>query len=265
MFNPKKRNMKVVKQLNNLHTKSKAFKVLMLCIGLLFFNASGSNSSDTSVPTNDLKSKSELTFDKPGYPQMIRDRAFDDLNKEVQQFINRIAPETKLTTPYLINQCLNFDVDIVFVLSQGVIESHLGTKGKAKETNSVWNVGTFDNGVILYTYESQDESITPYLELLKSKYLVNVTEDGDTIYKDLTHLLQDDGYVNNKGKRFAKAPNYENALRKMMVKINAETNISFYQSIMKMSDQDILSLFGPEEEQTQQSIKLAYLQIPKNI
>jgi len=136
---------------------------------------------------------------------------------------------------------------LVFVLSQGILESHLGTKGLAYQTNSVWNVGTYDNGIILYQYKTADESIEPYLDLLSRKYLIEITSKGDTIQKSLNSLIQDSGYINYHGKRFASATRYENSLRKLMLKIKLETKISFYQSIIKMDNEQFLYSFLPNK------------------
>jgi hypothetical protein len=159
-----------------------------------------------------------------------------------------MAPENKLSSQLLVEKCLEYDTDIIFVLSQALLESHFGTKGKAAETNSVWNVGTFDNGQILYTYSHPDKSLEPYLKLVNDKYLIEVTTKGDTIYKDLHHLVQDRGYTNYRGARFATARGYENGMRKLMVRIDMETSIAFYQSILKLEPHELLDLFGPARQ-----------------
>ena len=64
------------------------------------------------------------------------------------------------------------------------VESHYATKGTAKKTNSVFNVGAYDghsarkqikNG---FGYDNPNDSIEPYLILITSNYLVN----GKTVY-----------------------------------------------------------------------------------
>ena len=111
------------------------------------------------------------------------------------------------------------------------------------KTNSVWNVGTYDNGKVLYRYKDPNESLEPYLKLLSEKYLINVTAKGDTVYKDLYHLVQDRGYKNVKGYRFASTRNYENGMRKLMLRISMETYIDFYQQIIEMPDEQIIAFF----------------------
>jgi hypothetical protein len=59
-------------------------------------------------------------------------------------------------------------------------------------------------------------------------------------------LVQDRGYINYQGNRFASARGYENGMRKLMVKIDMETSISFYQDFLKLDDYEILSYFNPE-------------------
>lgn len=190
------------------------------------------------------------------YVKSVKDKMRVSLINEVGGFLSMAAPETQLTPAVLVDMCLKYDMDIVFVLSQGLIESHFGTKGLAAKTNSVWNVGAYDNQTPRNWYNSQDESIEPYLKLVTEKYLIEVTSFGDTIYKDLHHLVID-SYTNYDGKRFASARGYENAMRKLMVKIDMETSISFYQNIMKMPPSQIITYFNPDLSETSDNVFLA--------
>lgn len=181
------------------------------------------------------------------YVKSVKDKMKLSLVNEVEKFLNEVAPETKLTPSFLVNKCLEYDMDIIFVLSQGLIESHFGTKGLALKTNSVWNVGAYDKQRPKddYWYETPDMSIEPYLKLVTEQYLIEVSQKGDTIYKDLQHLVLD-SYTNYDGKRFASAKGYENAMRKLMVKIDMETSISFYQNMIKMPGEQIVAYFNPD-------------------
>jgi hypothetical protein len=208
---------------------------------LLFINISGTPSISGTC-TEERPTEIEISPEDV-YVESFQEKFRIKLIQEVQGYITKIAPDSKLTPEYLVSKCLDYDTDIVFVLSQALLESHFGTRGKAALTNSVWNVGTYDNGKILYSYETPDESIEPYLQLLKDKYLINITEKGDTIYKDLHHLVQDRGYINYQGKRFASARGYEDGLRKLMIKIDMETSISFYQDILSLERSQILAYF----------------------
>jgi hypothetical protein len=184
-------------------------------------------------------------FDTTEYVKSIKDSFKLNLVSEVENYINKIAPTSKLNPELLVEKCLEYNTDLVFVLSQALLESHFGTKGKATQTNSVWNVGTYDNGKVLYTYKDPNNSLVPYLKLINEKYLINVSENGDTTYKDLSHLLEDKGYINYNGDRFASARGYENGLRKIMIKIDLETKISFYQQLISLSSDDLVAYFVP--------------------
>lgn len=230
---------------NLLKIKPLPLKIFLVFV-LFLFSISSSNSDLESVVQNNAVEE-EIINPKELYVKQVKDKVYDKLYWEVRTYMDKTAPDSELDPAYLTQKCLEYNMDIVFVLAQGVLESHLGTKGKAKETNSVWNVGTYDNGQILYQYSSPNESVEPYMQLLKKKYLINVTSKGDTIYKDLHHLVEDRGYINYKGDRFASAWGYENSMRKLIIKIDMETSIRFYQSIMEMNPNEMIAYFVPEE------------------
>lgn len=140
---------------------------------------------------------------------------------EVNNYIKHIAPSSVLNGEIIVDLCYTYDVDIIFVLAQGQIESHYGTRGTASKTHSVFNVGAYDgysasqqknNG---FGFSHPDESVEPYLQLLTTKYLVN----GKT-EKDLMN-----SYVNYLGMRYASNGNYETMLRSIYENIDKKTNI----------------------------------------
>ena len=225
-------------------TKPSGFKIMLLGFFLLFVNI------PSTTPGNTAEMAASAQVYQPTeeeiYVDELRTKMNRELVEEVHTYITKLAPNSRLTPQNVVDKCLEYDTDIIFVLSQALLESHFGTKGKAAETNSVWNVGTYDNGQILYRYQHPDLSLEPYLILVNEKYLIEVTTKGDTIFKDLYHLVQDRGYTNYDGRRFASARGYENGMRKLMVRIDMETSISFYQDILKLSDQEILAFFRPE-------------------
>jgi len=226
--------------------KSLSIKILLVMF-LFFFNISGSDfGSRIKGEEGDISIEKSLD-PKEVYASQVKEKVYDKLYWEVRTYMDKTAPDSKLDPDYLIKKCLEYDMDIIFVLAQAILESHLGTKGKAAITNSVWNVGTYDNGQILYTYSNPNESVEPYMELLKKKYLIHVTAKGDTIYKDLHHLVEDRGYINYKGDRFASAWGYENSMRKLIIKIDMETSIGFYQDILSISSDEMIAYFVPEE------------------
>lgn len=224
---------------NKLTGEFKKFSLILL---LLLFNVNIS----TPGAMGDMKTSIIPEFSKEQlYVNSVREKTEIALVIEVDRYIQRMAPKSGLSPELLVGKCVEYDTDIIFVLAQALLESHFGTKGKAAATNSVWNVGTYDNGRVLYRYKTADESLEPYLKLLNEKYLINISPEGDTIFKDLKHLVSDKGYVNYAGKRFASARGYENAMRKLMITIDMETSIKFYQELYILPSEKLLSYFAP--------------------
>lgn len=125
---------------------------------------------------------------------------------EVQNYINTVAPTSDLRACVLVDACEKYNIEVKFVLAQGELESHFGTKGLASKTNSVWNVGAYDgyyysNIMTIHKYPHPNMSIEPYLKLLYNKYLTYETEEG---------LLRN--FVDHDGNRFASDKNYEERL-----------------------------------------------------
>ena len=145
------------------------------------------------------------------------------LLNEVDGYILGVAPTSSLSGLVIINNCLKYDIDICFVLSQAEQESHFGTHGLARKTNSVFNVYAFDghdynmvnkNG----KYDHPNDCVEPYLRLLKRDYLV----DGKTEYDLMLN------YVNKNGSRYASSETYEEALQRSFAKIKSTTNIDVF-------------------------------------
>lgn len=229
-----------------LHLKGFFRKSVTLMFILLFMNIANTSpglSTDTMGAMLVKPSEEELYIDNLKSTMRIK------LTEEVETYIQKMAPTSKLTPRHLVDKCLEYNTDIIFVLAQGVLESHFGTKGLALKTNSVWNVGAFDNQRPgrKFWYDTADESLEPYLRLVNEKYLINITSQGDTISKDLHHLVLK-GYTNYAGNRFASSRGYENGMRRFMVEIDMETSISFYQDIVKLSNAEILSYFRFESK-----------------
>ena len=145
----------------------------------------------------------------------------NELAHEVNNYIKSVAPESQVSADYLVNGCADYNIDIIFVLAQGTLESHFATKGVGGKINSIFNVRVYDtikNGndvASKYRYPHPDESIEPYLQLLKENYLV----DGKTE----TDLLSN--FVNKYGQRYASYPTYETQMAHIMKRIKRTTKI----------------------------------------
>lgn len=140
--------------------------------------------------------------------------------EEIDKYIKYVAPNSTLNAITLFNLCEEYDIDIKFVLAQGHIESHFGTKGMARKTNSVFNVFAFDGQEYHKIsrkgkYDHPDYSIKPYLTLLKDYYIVDNKNEYDLM----------DKFVNSEGKRYASDPLYESKLKSKFEYISENTKL----------------------------------------
>ena len=160
--------------------------------------------------------------------QLTYDSLKSVLVEQVNSYIQQSAPTSALDGLVVVNNCIDYDIDICFVLAQGEIESHFGTKGLARKTNSVFNVYAFD-GKELHEinkngkYKHPDDSVEPYIELLKREYLVENKTEYDMLNK----------YVNYRGNRYASAPDYEQKISSKIEKIQQTTDIEITYLLLK--------------------------------
>jgi flagellum-specific peptidoglycan hydrolase FlgJ len=182
------------------------------------------------------------------YISKVRNYSEEKLITEVDTYMKSVVPEEKLNAKLLVQLCGKYKIDLSLVIAQGILESHLGTRGLAVQTNSVWNVGSFDNGKIHYSYSNPNEAIEPYLKLIRERYLIRITSAGDTLQKEVRSLIADRGYVNCEGHRYATSLSYENTLRYWILRVQMDSKIKLYQDIKTLPDQDILGFFVPQEE-----------------
>lgn len=220
----------------------KASKALILILLLLFFNIGAKYPVLSSTAFSNRIGMVEKTNESlENYPILVRQRLHNRLVLEVKNYINLIAPTSEINADTLVTLCQKYNMDITIVIAQGVLESHLGTKGLAVETHSVFNVGSYDNGVIHYKYKDPNASIEPFLKLIREDYL------GEK--KKMNDLVRDGGYKNLNGHRYATSTLYEQRLRTTIVHVEMNSSISMYQGVMDLSNEDILAFFGPETEE----------------
>lgn len=219
-----------------LSQKLLSVKFLLILATLLFLNMAARAPLNTDLSYNVTNTVTTVVNEEL-YPHLVRVRLQENLIAEVDAYIRKSAPTSKLDAKMLVELCQKYEIDITFVLAQGMLESTLGTKGKAAATHSVWNVGTYDDGQIRHTYKTANHSIEPFLVLLKEKYL------GE--HKTIAHLIKDGGYKTLKGYRYATFKGYEARLRTMMVQIDMNSSINMYQDVINLSDEEIMACFGP--------------------
>lgn len=150
------------------------------------------------------------------------------LIKEVDKYIDSIAPTSNLTGYAIVDNSEKYGLDIKFVLAQGQIESHFGTTGMAVKTNNVFNVGAYDNRKVeevhgKFKYRHPDYSIEPYMQLLYRDYITGTKTELDLMGK----------YVNKNGQRYSTSSSYERTLFDVYVRIDSCTKITKLQGEMK--------------------------------
>lgn len=156
--------------------------------------------------------------------QMSYQGTKSDLVDEVQDYIDNVSPDSGLRGLIVVETCEEFSVPVAFVLAQGELESHFGTKGLAVRTNSVWNVGAYDghdyeNISGKHKYKNPNESVRPYLELLTRLYLSGRTVDD---------LMEN--FTDTSGNRYASSIHYEEMLKIRYERILKTTRIDSLQS-----------------------------------
>lgn len=119
---------------------------------------------------------------------------------------------TKLTPEAIVDICEENNFSIPFTMAIANLESCFGQTPRSKRTNSVFSVGSYDNGKNVCTYSTPDESIAPFINLIKKDYL----QDGE---KTLDDLLVTNQFVNMNGHRYAKNPQYEGQIKNIMNRI----------------------------------------------
>jgi len=118
---------------------------------------------------------------------------------------------TNLTPEALVTACEENNFNLAFTLAIANLESCFGQTNRAKTTNSVFSVGSYDSGKNVCTYSSPDESIVPFINLIKNDYLAD-----DTTLDD---LLKPGSFVNMNGKRYASDKGYEGKVKSIMNRI----------------------------------------------
>ena len=184
--------------------------VICMCIGFL------TGAACTSAV--DRASNKEIHVDST---KVKMDSVKVNIIAEIDNYMYCVAPGTEVCGATLFELCDNYNVDVRFAMAQAQVESHYATKGTAKKTKSVFNVGAYDghsarrqirNG---FGYVDPNDSIEPYLILITTDYLVN----GKTINDLMCN------YVNKYNMRYASDRRYERTLRNVYNRINKNTDL----------------------------------------
>ena len=172
---------------------------------------------------NDAKT-CEISYEDTEYINtntMVLEGIKNEIIGQISHYIDSVAPNANVDGEILFNLCEQYGVDVRFAMAQAQVESHYATKGTAKKTKSMFNVGAYDghsakrqirNG---FGFENVNDSIEPYLRLITSEYLIDNKTTNDLLYN----------YVNHLGMRYATNPRYEKMLRSVYNRINNTTDL----------------------------------------
>lgn len=126
--------------------------------------------------------------------------------KLMGQDINKV----QLSPEKMVEVCERKGFDLPLMLAQAKLESIFGLGDRCQRTNSVFSIGSWDNGEDKVSYPDVNDSIEPYVDLIQKDYLSN---------KTIAQLLQPNGFVNTQNKRFAQDPDYEEKVSTIRNKI----------------------------------------------
>jgi len=204
-------------------SRKKKFKRVLLCallISLPFIQPFMSNANDI----NDDKSvamcitNDTMNFDTVVFGQMLsfKDSIKNELIGEVENYIFNNYPKTHKDVPTLIvENGLENDIDILFMMAQTQQETGYGTLGAGREKS---RRSLF--GVAVRKYTNYENAVVDYIRILKKSYLTKGRTEQ--------HLMK--RYVTTNGGRYASDSNYEATLRKTYNNISRQTKIKELQN-----------------------------------
>lgn len=160
------------------------------------------NQEDTAYNQNQMETIDSISFKKDSLKNLMID--------EAQNFINSKAPKAHKDIPQLlVDNALEHNIDIAFIMAQAHYETNFGTAGAGKPNSRYSLFGV--NG----KFKNYEDAIDKYISLLQDKYLTNGRTEQ--------HLMKN--YVNNTGHRYATSTSYESKLKKYYKGIITTSNI----------------------------------------
>lgn len=176
-------------------------KKILLSLFLLGLSGCWVTTPSTYLPSETFKN------------QLIRKTEETYLLQHIDSIVQ--SYQSQLSADNLLYQARKYDIDIHFLMAQGILESHLGTAGRAVKTHSVFGVGMYDDKSIL-SYNHPDESVESYAKLLSENYLDKKNGKGEL------QLLQNGSFKSMDGYRYASYPSYEQKLRYLYNKLKKD-------------------------------------------
>lgn len=123
----------------------------------------------------------------------------------------KLNPEDiQLSPEEMVTACDTMNFDLPLLVAQAHMESCFGLTKRARETNSVFSIGLYDNGKNASTYPTQNASIRPYIRIMQNNFLRGRSVD---------EMLEPGQFVNQNNQRYASAKNYENSIKSIRNRI----------------------------------------------
>lgn len=162
-----------------------------------------------------------VNYDSISLCQLIspKDSIKNELIDEVESYIFDNFPKTHKTIPTsIVENGLEHEIDICFMMAQTQLETQFGTLGAGRESS---RRSLF--GVAIKKYSTYDKAVEDYIAILKKSYLTKARTEQ--------HLMRN--YTTTKGGRYASNPTYESELRKTYNDIAKKTKIKNLQNMYK--------------------------------
>ena len=190
--------------------------------------------ASTKMSTNGSKEEMKVMDDKKVLTDTVKiktisivDSIKNKLIEETENYIFRRFPRANKKVPIsIVENGLEHDIDIMFMMAQTKVETCFGTAGAGRETS---RRSLF--GVANRRYASYEKAIDDYIAILKKSYLTKGRTEK--------HLMNK--YTTTRGGRYASDPKYEISLRAAYSEINKMTNIKKLQNeYLKYKNQEEL-------------------------
>lgn len=179
--------------------------------------------SNVSFSRNGNEQEMNLTTDSLTVNEIEKVNPIDSIKSEliteVENYVFGNYPKTNKQIPVLIvENGLENEIDIMFMMAQTQIETSFGTAGAGRESS---RRSLF--GVAVKKYQTYESAIEDYVRILFKFYLTRGRTEQ--------HLMKK--YTTSGGARYAGNPNYEVELRNAYSNIKSNTKISKLQEEYK--------------------------------
>ena len=124
--------------------------------------------------------------------------------------VNLNPENIKISPEEMVIACDTMNFDLPLLMAQAHMESCFGLTKRARETNSVFSIGLYDNGKNAATYPTQNASIRPYIKIVQNDYLRD---------RSIEDMLSPGNFTNKNNHRYASAKNYESNINSIRNRI----------------------------------------------